>query len=235
MPKKLEYGYVYNYFKEQGCELLEEKYINYQTKMEYVCVCGNISKITFANFKSGRRCMDCSGNKKFTYEYVFNFFKDRGCELLELEYKNVLTPMKYRCECGSIDKISFAHFKNGDFCHSCAIKKRSGTNHYKYNPNLTDEERMYNDTRTDKAEYRRWRKEIFKKDNYTCQKCFTRGCLLNAHHIRNWIDNIDERYEISNGITFCKVCHDEFHSAYGKKSNNKEQINEFISTCLIGD
>lgn len=235
MPKKLEYKYVSDYFKEQGCELLEDKYVNSITKMMYMCSCGNISEITFGNFQAGKKCMECSGNKKFTFKYVFNFFKDRDCDLLETEYEGIKTLMKYKCKCGNIDKIRFDDFKRGSFCHNCAIKKRAGVNHYNYNPNLTDEERIINETRIHKPEYRRWRKGVFKKDDYCCKKCSTRGCRLNAHHIKNWASYIRGRYKISNGTTFCENCHNEFHSTYGKKNNNEEQINEFVSSFVIGD
>ena len=45
--------------------------------------------------------------KKLTYEEVYIYFKEQGCELLEKEYKNTDTPVEYRCECGNISKISF--------------------------------------------------------------------------------------------------------------------------------
>lgn len=46
-------------FKEQGCVLLEDKYINGQTKMKYKCICGNISYIRWNNFRTGQRCKNC--------------------------------------------------------------------------------------------------------------------------------------------------------------------------------
>lgn len=222
------YKYVRDYFAGQGCELLEDKYANSLTKMSYKCSCGNISGITFGNFQAGKRCMECSGNKKFTFEYVFSFFKDRDCELLEIEYKGIKTPMKYKCKCGSVDKIRFDDFKRGSFCHNCSIEKRAGVNHYNYNPNLTDEERVMNKTRINEPRYKMWRTKIFKKDDYCCKKCITRGCRLNAHHIKNWAKDVKSRYKVSNGITFCEKCHNAFHSKYGKKNNDQKQITEFI-------
>ena len=56
-------------------------------------------------------------------------------------------------------------------------------------------------------EYRTWRENVFVRDNFTCQKCFSLGLKLNAHHIIRWIDNIDLRYDINNGITLCEKCH----------------------------
>lgn len=83
-------------------------------------------------------------------------------------------------------------------------------------------------------EYRIWRNEVFSKDSYRCCKCGTksgeigRSVELNAHHIRNWRDNPDLRYDVANGITLCDVCHREFHSIYGKRNNTETQIKEFI-------
>lgn len=63
-----------------------------------------------------------------------------------------------------------------------------------------------------KWEYRFWRTEIFKRDNYTCQECKIRSCKgisvqLEAHHIKSWKDYPESRYDINNGITLCKSCH----------------------------
>ena len=78
-------------------------------------------------------------------------------------------------------------------------------------------------------EYREWRDAVFEKYNYTCQKCGKRHTFLNAHHIRNWKDCIELRYSLDNGVCLCRECHYRFHSLYGKKNNNIEQINEFIN------
>lgn len=85
----------------------------------------------------------------------------------------------------------------------------------------------------DNAAYRNWRKAVFDRDYYTCQCCGARNgngttVYLEAHHINNWSTCEDERYSIDNGITLCKDCHISFHSIYGKKENNREQIDEFI-------
>ena len=82
-------------------------------------------------------------------------------------------------------------------------------------------------------EYRTWRKAVFDRDKYTCQCCGDKSSqgypvTLASHHIKNWNDNPDCRYDIDNGITLCERCHLDFHSAYGKKNNTKEQLKEFI-------
>jgi hypothetical protein len=64
-------------------------------------------------------------SKKFSYDFVANYFKSAGCDLLETSYVNNHTPMQYRCNCGNVSKISFSHFKEGKRCRSCGVKKLS--------------------------------------------------------------------------------------------------------------
>ena len=83
-------------------------------------------------------------------------------------------------------------------------------------------------------EYAQWRKAVFDRDLYTCQMCGARNgngrrVKLCAHHILNWRDNEDKRYDVSNGIVLCEQCHNKFHSIYGKRFNTKEQIDQFLS------
>lgn len=60
-------------------------------------------------------------------------------------------------------------------------------------------------------EYKKWRTDVFKRDGYTCQECGKRGGKLTVHHIQHWSTHPDLRYEVSNGITLCEVCHDAKH------------------------
>lgn len=81
------------------------------------------------------------------------------------------------------------------------------------------------------SQSRLWCKAVFKRDNFTCQKCRNhKGGNLNAHHINNFADFIKLRFVIDNGITLCKDCHKKFHSKsrYGYKNNTIEQIKEFL-------
>jgi 5-methylcytosine-specific restriction endonuclease McrA len=69
-----------------------------------------------------------------------------------------------------------------------------------------------------KSEYTEWRKAVFARDNYTCQKCGARNgdgvgrtIKLHAHHIKHFATHHDLRYEPSNGITLCESCHRKEH------------------------
>lgn len=81
-------------------------------------------------------------------------------------------------------------------------------------------------------EYIEWRSEVFGRDLYTCKCCGDKNgngheVILHAHHLYNWRDNEELRYDVNNGVTLCDSCHYKFHSIYGKKNNNPEQFYNF--------
>ncbi len=69
--------------------------------------------------------------------------------------------------------------------------------------------------------YRQWRSDVFTRDNFTCQECGKKGGTLNSHHIKEFniiirennikkleqALNCEELWNINNGITLCKECH----------------------------
>ncbi len=78
-------------------------------------------------------------------------------------------------------------------------------------------------------EYLIWRKKVFIKDNFTCQKYGIIGGKLVAHHINNFAQFPELRMNVNNGITLSYKAHKEFHDKYGRKNNTKKQLMEFIS------
>jgi len=76
--------------------------------------------------------------------------------------------------------------------------------------------------------YRTWRKQIYERDNYTCQKYGIKGGELNPHHINNFSNFPKLRFVVGNGITFSEKAHKEFHKIYGRNNNTKEQLEEFL-------
>jgi len=102
----------------------------------------------------------------------------------------------------------------------------SRENHHRWNPDLTDKER---ESRRKNQAYINWRESVYRRDNYTCQCCGDdRGGNLIAHHILNFSEYGDLRYEVGNGKTLCEVCHKTFHDNYGYTGNNKKQLIDFI-------
>ena len=145
-----------------------------------------------------------------------------------------------KCDCGNEVVVKGFLLKNGHTkscgcLHDEKAKERiekvnesgicKGKNHYRYNPNLTDEERC-KDRNNDK-EYRQWKQEVKRQANWTCDICGKRGVRLNAHHLESYSSNEELRHEVSNGICLCEQCHKEFHHCCGYGNNTKQQYEEF--------
>lgn len=70
--------------------------------------------------------------------------------------------------------------------------------------------------------YKEWMLAIKKRDNWKC-KIANQDCSgrLEAHHILNWIDYPELRYDINNGITLCQAHHPR------KRAEEKRLVIEF--------
>lgn len=80
----------------------------------------------------------------------------------------------------------------------------SGENHPNWKGGITPERTRVYFT----EEYINWRTTIFKRDNYICQIC-NKGGYIEAHHILPFISYPEKRYDLNNGMTLCRKCHDE--------------------------
>lgn len=135
-----------------------------------------------------------------------------------------------RCICGNVKDIRNWDIVNGQ--QSCGCKKKEnfrkapiqrGAAHGMWNGGISPERCRTMQT----AAYKKWRMDVFDRDNHECQKCKTVH-RLQTHHIEEYVNHSGKAIDIQNGITLCAVCHREFHRIYGRKNNNIEQLKEFI-------
>lgn len=61
-----------------------------------------------------------------------------------------------------------------------------------------------------RGKYKTWRYKVFKRDEWTCKRCGSKK-QLNAHHKRPWALFPLDRYNVDNGITLCRTCHEWVH------------------------
>ena len=85
----------------------------------------------------------------------------------------------------------------------------SGKKHYNWQGGITP----LNHKLRQSFKYKKWRDEVFERDNYTCQECGLTNCCIEAHHKKPFSKYINLRFEIDNGITYCTPCHSEIDEA----------------------
>ena len=71
-------------------------------------------------------------------------------------------------------------------------------------------------------EYRSWRRNVFERDDYTCQICGKRGGELNADHIKSFALYPELRFDLSNGRALCIPCHRKTDTYSRKVAHEKE-------------
>lgn len=104
------------------------------------------------------------------------------------------------------------------------IGKYRGINSWNWKGGITPKNKLIRNS----VEYYKWRNEILKRDNYTCQKTGKRGGKLIVHHLDNFSQFKDKRFDINNGVTLTENSHNKFHKIYGLRNNTKEQFKSFI-------
>lgn len=125
--KRAAYNYeeVKQIFNSKGYELLESEYKNTHTKMLYRCPNhpNKEIKTSVSNLLNGHGCRYCVS--KYSYEEVKKVFDERGYELLEKEFINSYTPLKYRCikHPSEEQKISFILLLRDAGCQYCSGNK----------------------------------------------------------------------------------------------------------------
>lgn len=115
-------------------------------------------------------------------------------------------------ECPKCHKKFFAKTSEDKYCSwECYNADRhppKGENHWNWQGGIS----LEHDNR-DSAQYKEWRKAVYKRDNYKCQICGSKE-KLNAHHIKSWKNFPELRYDVDNGITYCEACHIKWHQEH---------------------
>ena len=115
--------------------------------------------------------------------------------------------------------------EQGLFCNKvCYGNWRSENNKGEKAPNyihgMCNENLLFRASR----EYKKWRYEVFKRDNFKCVLCGDKkGGNIEADHIKDFALYPELRLDINNGRTLCKSCHKKTDNYGFKKSNSKQR------------
>jgi uncharacterized protein YlzI (FlbEa/FlbD family) len=205
---------------------------------------GRLTVISLSHFEQKSAYWNCKcecGKSVVTRSATLNFGQIRSCGCLKSQHlvKNIVGQKfgKYlvvkrlknsywecECECGRVVNVDGTSLRSGN-SNGCNACNKNGKLNPNYNPEITDEERK---SKRNFFELDVWRKNVFERDDYTCQITGING-QINAHHIESWIDNPDLRFEMSNGITLNENIHRLFHKMYGYGNNTRKQFEEFTN------
>lgn len=85
--------------------------------------------------------------------------------------------------------------------------------------------KTYSDRRQD-SNYKQWRKEVYKRDNWTC-KINNKDCKgrIEAHHILGWSEHSELRYDKNNGITLC-------HSHHPQRRSTEKELSPYFKELV---
>ena len=126
-------------------------------------------------------------------------------------HKAVTTKVESKClSCGKIIMVSPYKIPRGwgKYCSKkCMGLAKLGENNNLWKGGISSENNVIRNS----AEYRNWRKEVYARDNWTCQDCGKRGGELHTHHVFSFVDFPEHRFEIWNGTTLCRLCHAKIH------------------------
>ncbi len=105
--------------------------------MRHRCSCGKLAKVSLQSLMHRKGC-GCGRKiqrtrRRYDITSVKKLFAESGCQLLDNQYRNANTPMRYRCHCGRFARIALQNFLKGDRC-GCGRKaeglKRRHTFYY---------------------------------------------------------------------------------------------------------
>lgn len=153
--------------------------------------------------------------------YWYYFYKCDDCGIIieesypmsEIDFKHFCLDCSFKK--GLFSETEYSRLRGITFKVRVSINKNTGN--IEMTTNKFSWEMKDKDYRATKS-YKDWRRNVFERDEYTCNKCLKIGGNLEAHHIKSFKDHKDLRYDVDNGITLCKKCHKEIHKKKGIKN-----------------
>lgn len=199
-----------------GCHKKQNKNVN---KCKY---CKKILKNIYAT-----QCLTCYHEHQKKHKDISNGVCECGATILKTNkmcrkcYLKKIT--KHDGICKNCGETMSKYNKQTPYCRKCV----SGSRHPNWNPQLSNKDRQ---ERGHFSGLKQWRLAVYSRDDYTCQSCgdHTSGKLV-AHHLDSWDIHQDKRFDVSNGITLCRKCHNGFHHKCGYGQNTVSQFYEWIN------
>lgn len=206
-------------------------------KRKFKCECfidGKVWSASWSNLQKGSGCPKCKSKKlrelrTIDEDFAIKIYSTINNNIAIFNSFNHCGMTWFNCNCRICNHNWTSRWSNlykGRGCPKCALINISGENSYRWNPELTEDDRLL--TRG-LPRYIAWRKAVFDRELYTCEICNTNG-YVNAHHKDGYHWCIERRFDLTNGACVCEDCHRLFHKIYGNKHNTEQQWLEFYES-----
>lgn len=225
-----------------GAELLVQ-YTRAKHKHTFRCACGSEAFLMPETILAGKTTPECTNCrlKRRARNVVENqsphnlsTFQERairdGAILHTLEYLGNKQLMEYTCACGIRDSVRARQilYQGSTFrCKACVYASTSGENSPHWDPNRDPENRLL---LRQLPEARAWSRKIIAVQQGRCAISGQRSSSLTVHHLWNWAQFPQYRFDVKNGIAIERSLHDRFHNIYGRGYNSPAQFVEYLST-----
>lgn len=227
------------------------------------CDCGKRVVVQANNLRSGNsRSCGCLRGEILSRHKLVNLIGRRFGRLkVESRVEDYVQPnggkhtqWLCKCDCGNEILVVGTHLKSGHTVScGCYLQEiLSGSNSHFWKGGVTPVVSQIRNS----SRYKRWRKSVFKRDNYTCQVSGESGQgNVVAHHIKpfykileeNNIETFDqaerceELWDVSNGVTLSKKWHSRwsdndlaFHRMYGTRDFTKQDFYDWLDYIGAG-
>ena len=249
---------VREYIAARGYQLLDDVYTNNSTPLTILHVaCGRINHIKFNNFKDGNAsCLPCSYEHrskimvKRSFGEVKTVFETDGYSVISLEsdYQTAKSYLMVRCVRGHEYRTKLQKFLLGRRCPKCRAEKlRFGRGPL---------HRLLRDWLTETP----WYSESYRASDWRCIVSGGKNNLDLHHVVNfaSIVDEallhteIPLKTQVSDyssreleaiktemmklhaaygqGVLLAKPLHQKFHSQFGLKDNNRNQLQEFVES-----
>lgn len=160
----------------------------------------------YCSKECGRRGMSKSVSAALKGNEAVRLIGKRNIVFLKAYYEAGHKPWNYRTagknqvckQCGCLFDVHPHKLreKKGKFCSIAC-----------YRISTASPDRKESDRLRGSPEMREWRRKVYKRDGFVCQRCKVPGKKITAHHIEPFAENAIRRFDVSNGITLCWPCH----------------------------
>lgn len=237
--KALDQTQAAKLFSELGVTLVG-RYRTVDTYVSLQGACGHVFDSSLSVLRRTRTttCPTCSYDKQgrlnaLDLDIVLDKIRVSGATPLFDQYLNEDQSLPFICAtpgCGAIHFTKWWSLRRRTpkplRCFGCRnLNLPRGADHGRFDPSLSDEDRRQ--WRARPSEIQVWYRAVLKQANFTCQLSGDRGGKLAAHHLFNYADYPEKRFDLTNGVCLRRDLHELFHDVYGRGQNTPEQFSKF--------